>query len=298
LFGQFSHALVPGVVATLGGRLTYAKSAGMLLDAPAPHDEPERTDVRFSPSAALTWHAAPRLLVYARFQQGFRAGGLAVSTAGAQRFESDSLTSWEAGMRLGRPDRDRLSFNAAFSYARWADIQADLIDSSGLPFTANLGDGRIWGFEAEASWRLTPTLRLEAAAFVNSSALSRPVPAFAAADERDLPNIPGEGARAALHFETPLGRRVILAVDGALRYVGHSQLGIGPPLDLRQGGYADGQLGARLDFGRFGLSVDLDNVADARGNRFAFGNPFSIAGRDQLTPLRPRTLRIGFDAAF
>jgi outer membrane receptor protein involved in Fe transport len=298
LFGQFSHALLPDMVATLGGRLTYARSVGMLLDTPAPHDEPKRTDVRFSPSAALTWHAAPRLLVYARFQQGFRAGGLAVSTAGAQRFESDSLTSWEAGVRFGRADRDRLSVNAAFSYARWADIQADLIDSSGLPFTANLGDGRIWGFEAEASWRLTPSLRLEAAAYVNSSALSNPVPTFAAADERDLPNIPGEGARAALHFETPLSSRVTLALDSALRYVGHSQLGIGPPLDLRQGGYVDGQLGARLDFGRFGLSLDIDNLADARGNRFAFGNPFSVAAGDQLTPLRPRTVRIGFDAAF
>lgn len=298
LFGQFSHALTPGLVATLGGRLTYAKSVGMLLDTPNPADEPERTDVRLSPSAALTWHAGHRLLLYARFQQGFRAGGLAVSTAGAQRFESDSLTSWEAGLRFGRPDRDRLSFNAALSYARWADIQADLIDARGLPYTANLGDGRIWGFEAEASWRLTPSLRFEAAAFVNSSALSNPVPAFAAADERDLPNIPGEGARAALHFETPLSSRVTLALDGAVRYVGHSQLGIGPPLDVGQGGYVDGQLGARLDLGHFGVSLDLDNIADARGNRFAFGNPFSIAARDQVTPLRPRTVRIGFDAAF
>lgn len=298
LFGQFSQALMPGLIATFGGRLTYARSVGTLLDTPAPHDEPRRNDARLSPSAALTWHVGRALLLYARFQQGFRAGGLAVSTAGAQRFESDSLTSWEAGLRFGRPDRDRLSVNAALSYARWADIQADLIDARGLPFTANLGDGRIWGFEGEASLRLTPALRLEAAAFFNSSALSHPLPAFAAADERDLPNIPGEGARAALHFETPLGRRVSLALDGALRYVGHSQLGIGPPLDLRQGGYVDGQLGARLDFGRFGLSLDLDNVADARGNRFAFGNPFSIAARDQLTPLRPRTIRIGFDAAF
>lgn len=298
LFGQFSHAFAPSLIATAGGRLTYAKSVGILLDTPAPGDEPERTDLRLSPSAALTWHAGRGLLLYARFQQGFRAGGLSVTAAGAQRFESDSLTSWEAGLRFGRPDRDPLSFNAALSYARWADIQADLIDARGLPFTANLGDGRIWGFEAEVSWRLTPALRLEAAAFFNSSALSRPNPAFAAADERDLPNVPGEGARAALHFETPLSSRITLALDGAVRYVGHSQLGIGPPLDLGQGGYVDGQLGARLDFGRFGLSLDLDNVADARGNRFAFGNPFSIAARDQLTPLRPRTVRIGFDAAF
>ena len=33
------------------------------------------------------------------------------------------------------------------------------------------------------------------------------------------------------------------------------------------------------------------------GNRFALGTPFSI-GRDQITPLRPRTVRLGFDASF
>ena len=63
----------------------------------------------------------------------------------AERFESDSLASLEAGVRVGRRGVDRLSFDAALSYAKWDDVQADLIDSRGLPFTANIGDGRIYG---------------------------------------------------------------------------------------------------------------------------------------------------------
>src|SRR6185503_7916637 len=156
----------------------------------------DRTDVQFSPTAALTWRAGPGLLLYARFQQGFRAGGLAVSGIGAvtatQRFESDSLTSIETGLRLGRPG-GRFRLDAAISYAHWADIQADLIGPAGLPFTTNLGNGRIYGFELDATWRATPSLSLDAALFLNSSALTDPVPAFAAADERDLPNIAGAG---------------------------------------------------------------------------------------------------------
>jgi outer membrane receptor protein involved in Fe transport len=302
LFGQYSVALTERLVGTIGGRLTYSRSAGMPLDAPDDSNEPDRTDVRASPTAAITWRLGRRLLLYGRFQQGFRAGGLAVSATGsaasAQRFESDSLTSYEAGVRFGRPDADRLSFNAAISYARWADIQADLIDSRGLPFTTNLGDGRIYGLEFEASWRATRALSFDASAFINHSALSAPNPAFAAADERALPNIARAGARAAAHFRAALSPGLTVALDGSVRYVGESHLGIGAPLDIDQGRFVDGQIGARLDFGRFGLSLDVDNIADARGNRFSFGNPFSVASRQQTTPLRPRTVRIGFDAAF
>jgi outer membrane receptor protein involved in Fe transport len=302
LFGQYSLALTDRLVATAGGRVTISQAVGRVLDSPdGPGDEPKRTDVQVSPTAALTWRARPGLLLYARFQQGFRAGGLAVSGVGSvtavQRFDSDSLTSIEAGLRLGRSD-DRLRFDAAISYAQWADIQADLINAQGLPFTTNIGNGRIYGLELDASWRATPSLTFDVAAFINRSALSEPEPAFAAADELDLPNIAGAGGRAAVHFRTDLSPTVSLALDGTVRYVGKSRLGIGPPIDIVQGGFADGQIGARLDFGRFGVSLDIDNVADARGNRFAFGNPFSVASRMQTTPLRPRTVRIGFDAEF
>jgi outer membrane receptor protein involved in Fe transport len=302
LFGQYSLGLTDRLVGTFGGRLTWSRTIGELLDAPAGGEEPSRTDFRVSPTAALTWRPGGGVLLYARFQQGFRAGGLAVTASGAagpaQRFESDSLTSWEAGIRFGQAARDRFSVDASVSYARWADIQADLIDARGLPYTTNIGDGRILGFEVEASWRATPSLSFDVSAFLNSSALSRPVPAFAASDERDLPNIAHAGARAAAHFRTDLSSSVTLQLDGAARYVGHSQLGIGPPVDIVQGGFAEAQAGARLDFGRFGLSLDVDNITDARGNRFSFGNPFTVGSRMQTTPLRPRTIRIGFDAAF
>ena len=46
-----------------------------------------------------------------------------------------------------------------------------------------------------------------------------------------------------------------------------------------------------------GLTLGLTNLTDEEGNRFALGTPFAI-GRDQVTPLRPRTIRIGLDAAF
>ncbi|WP_114952423.1 TonB-dependent receptor domain-containing protein [Sphingosinicella terrae] len=303
LFGQYSLSLTSRLVATLGGRLTVAESIGEPLDSPDDdEDEPNQTNVHVSPAAALTWTAGDGWLAYLRYQEGYRAGGLAVSpTASAsptQRLDSDELTSIEAGLRFGRRDVGRLSFTAAASYTAWTDIQADLIDMRGLPYTANLGDGRIYGLEIEGSWRLTSSLSVDMAGFFNDSALSNPNPPFADQDGRDLPNIASSGARMAAHFRTDLAPSLSLAVDGSIRYVGESQLGAGGPADVSQGDFVEGQIGARLDFGRFGLSLDVDNVGDVRGNRFSFGNPFSLADGTQITPLRPRTIRIGFDAEF
>jgi outer membrane receptor protein involved in Fe transport len=323
LFGQYSLNLTNRLVATAGGRLTYSRSVGRPLDAPDNVEEPRRSDFRLSPSVALSWRAGPGAIVYTRYQQGFRAGGLAISATGsttvAERFRSDRVMSVEAGIRLGQPETGRLSVNAAISFVRWADIQADLVDSRGLPVTANIGSGQIFGAEVETTWRPFGGLTLEMAAFLNEtqrlgacleaggcgriagtsqSSLTNPAPAFAGAIDRDLPNVAGRGARLAVHYRASVSPGIDLSIASALRYVGPSRLGIGTPLDIAQGDYLDTQVGARLDFGRFGISFDVDNVGDVRGNRFAFGNPFSVGSGTQLTPLRPRTVRIGFDASF
>ena len=84
----------------------------------------------------------------------------------------------------------------------------------------------------------------------------------------------------------------------SVRYVGKSTLGVGQFLDIPQGNYFVVDADARLDFGRVTLSLNLDNIGDVRANTFAFGNPFGLAQRDQMTPLQPRTLRFGIDARF
>ena len=80
--------------------------------------------------------------------------------------------------------------------------------------------------------------------------------------------------------------------------MGRSKLGIGEPLDLAQGRFVNASIGARLSRGAVGFSLDIANLADARGNRFAFGNPFGVASGDQITPMVPRRVRIGIDARF
>ena len=302
-FGQYSHQIAPRVTATLGGRLSNTHSAGKLLDTPDTETgEPTRNELRFSPTVALAWKMDDHFLVYAHAQSAFRPGLLEVAAAGetpvGKRVDSDSLSMIELGVRFGRRGIDRFTFDASAAHERWSDIQSDLIDDSGLPFTTNIGDGRITSFEANASWRIASSLTLDASLFLNSSRLAKPAPGFAAADERDLPNIARAGGRFAASYQHRLDSRTALSLDGAIRYVGHSELGIGAPLDVSQGNYLDTAIGGRLSRGALGLSVDVTNLADARGNRFSYGNPFGIELRNQVTPLVPRRLRVGIDVRF
>jgi len=204
----------------------------------------------------------------------------------------------EGGFRFGRPGRDRFAASATLSYSRWSDIQADLVDETGLPFTVNIGSGRIIGLDTNIAWTPIAALQFELSAFFNRSSLTDPAPAYAAADERDLPNVAESGGRAALTYRATLSPSASFVLDASLRYVGTSQLGIGPPIDVSQGKYLESSVGGRLELGRMGLSLDVSNLGDVRGNRFAFGNPFGLVARNQITPLRPRSVRIGLDAKF
>lgn len=302
LFGQASLPIIGSLVGTIGGRLTISGSAGNLLDEETDTEETFRKKLRLSPTYALDWQATDSLSAYLRYQQGFRAGGLAVAPSGStiedQEFTADDLNLSELGMRWRNKERDRLSLRAAIFFVDWNHIQADLVDNSGLPYTANIGSGRIYGFDGEINWRLSPAFTMTAAAFLNDSHLYETEPALAVDDQNTLPNIAKDGVRVAAAWRKEIANGVVLSGDASLRYVGESHLGAGPLLGVSQGDYLVGALGGRLDFGKFALSLDIANVGDVRANSFAFGNPFGLAQRDQITPVRPRTVRLGIDARF
>ncbi|MGZ6015664.1 MAG: hypothetical protein ACXWKM_07950, partial [Phenylobacterium sp.] len=61
---------------------------------------------------------------------------------------------------------------------------------------------------------------------------------------------------------------------------------------------ASGRVAVGLGGQAWKMTAYVDNVADERGNTFAYGNPFSRARATQATPLRPRTVGMGFARAF
>nr|WP_176501015.1 TonB-dependent receptor [Sphingomonas sp. HMP9] len=309
LYGEGSVQLVPGLTATAGARVTRASLAGTGEDiAPARLETvalararvtADRIETSVLPSASLIAAVLPKVSLYGRYQQGFRPGGLAIESDFVRRFENDRVRTLESGVRYGLAGLDNAYLTASVSHTIWQDIQADFIDATGLPSTANIGDGRIWTFSAAGGWKPVAGLTLDAGFTYNDSRVTEPSPALFVALARmsQVPNIARYAGRLGADYRRDLGRDLELRVYGWARYVGRSRLGVGPVLGEEQGDYLDTALTARVGRPSLGVTLGMTNLTDSVGNRFALGTPFQM-GSGQITPQRPRTIRIGLDAAF
>ena len=321
LYGEGSLRLLPGILTTGGLRVTRSvldgEGEGIAERTPeilrAVTAQRVRTIVL--PSAAALVDLTPRAQLFLRYQQGFRPGGLAIEGDFVRRFREDRVATIEAGLRSGKPGGSRFDGALTLAHTSWRNIQADFIDGLGLPSTANIGDGQLWTIESNVGARLSKALRVEAALSYNHSSIDEPsavqlleLIGTAAVDPAttraqllarlsQIPNIARVTARAGAVYHRQVGEAADLKVDGWVRYVGSSRLGVGPLLGERQGSYLDSGVTARLGLGVVGISASVTNLANVRGNRFALGTPFTT-GRDQVTPLRPRSVRLAVDAAF
>lgn len=197
--------------------------------------------------------------------------------------------------------RDAIAISANLAYTDWRNIQADVTDRIGLPTTANIGDGRIYTAEGRIVVRAMQRLTLDASIIYNDSRLTQPAQFLRALSfegrSLDLPNVANLGGRLAFDYRTVMGDGMRLHLSGSARYVGKSQLGVGPILGRTQGDYVDTSLSASVTRGPVQISLSLANLLDSDGNRFSLGTPFDLH-TDYYTPLRPRTIRIGMDFAF
>lgn len=319
LYGEGSLPLHPGLIATVGGRYTHSRLGGSGVDV-SPFIArtfaavtAKRTEARFLPSASVLARLGHGAELYLRYQEGFRPGGLAIENDFVRRFRNDHTRTFEFGGRVGRPGSGPFDLAFSASFTRWEDIQADFIDASGLPSSANIGDGRVWSASLSGGVELAEGLRLDAGVTINRSRVDKPnvealLPLFAAATRAEqvaayygrttqVPNIARFSGRIGLAWRKDLGRDLALDLRGWASYIGRSRLGVGPELGEPQGNYLDSGVSLRIGREGLGLTLGVTNLADERGNRFSLGTPFSV-GREQVTPLRPRTLRLGLDASF
>ncbi|MEP9359692.1 TonB-dependent receptor [Sphingomonas sp. KR3-1] len=308
LYGEGTVEPVRGVTVTAGGRLTRSHLTGNSEDADRsyafredPGAKAARTETRFLPSAAIAYQPFAGLTLFGRFEQGFRPGGLAVRRDIIQRFQGDRLSTVEAGTRY---TADGLSLTASASMTWWTSIQADLIDGFGFPTTANIGDGRVLSLGLAARWKAAPGLDFDASLYLNGSKVTNPSQAVfplveGPSDFNRLPNVADASGRLGAAYRTALGGGdTEFSATSYLRYVGKSTLGIGPVLGKTQGDYVDTGLELRLARGRRALTLSATNLLDTRGNRFALGSPLLIRDEKQVTPLRPRTVRLGLEIGF
>lgn len=328
-YGKFSIELRDWLLLSGGGRLTHSRLSGMGRDVlpvfklAGADIEAERIETELLPSIELLGHVVPGVTLYARYEEGFRPGGLAIESDFVRQFRNDHIESWEAGARFGSP-RDGISASLSVAHAFWRDIQADFIDGRGLPSTANIGEGKITSIAGTLAFVPAPGLRIDFNAVYNHSRVTALTPEVARLSSASTINLPvagsaiglapigtigqfGPGAefgripnvadyamQANIDYRAPLGRNE-LRLGAWLKYIGPSRLGIGPVLGDEQGDYLDTGLAARLGNARRGVSLSMTNLFDSKGNRFALGTPFEIGNGGFVTPQRPRTIRIAVD---
>ena len=323
-YGEVTVELLQNLMATVGLRYTHARLGGKgedvtpLAATTGRAITAKRTENDFIPSASLLANLTNDVAVYARYQEGFRPGGLSINGNFVEHFRNDHVTTLEAGARFGRKGETPFDAVLSVSHTLWRDIQADFVDANGFPTTANIGDGKITSFSGSLALRplkglslelgavynksrvtqLSPTLDMSAVRFGNYIFGDSPSPVISSIGRLGrIPNVASHAVRGSVSYATFIGDEDF-RVRGWANYIGPSRLGIGPILGEGQGDYIDTGLAARLGNERRGLSLTMTNLFDSRGNRFALGTPFVPGSAGYLTPLRPRSIRIGVDVNF
>lgn len=304
VYAQATRRLVGSLSVTLGGRydldhlsgdtVNHSSSFNVLIDKQLQSNSDER---RFTPSVALSYAPMPKLLIFLRYETGFRPGGLTIGTQ-ARQYTGDRLGTAELGLRYGVASKDPLAFSLTGAATRWRNIQADILDGIGVPAVANIGDGHVATIDATLDLRVARDLSLHAAGFLARSRLRPSGALLGDEDETDLPNVARNGASVTLDYSHDEG--VGRAWRGGIRvqHVGPSILGVGTLLEGRQGNYTTVALDAELTVHRVAFTFDLTNLLDSRAPAFDVGTPFASFLEHDVTPLRPRTARFGMHYSF
>ncbi len=313
IFGEAVLPLTSKVSVTLGGRV-FVSDADVRSTTSEPLAQTASSFAGgvshsgFAPKIVIAYRPDRSLLLYAQAAEGYRPAGFNTTGATDQVFspeggaepnrvyQGDELWSFEAGVRASALD-GRLVLRSALFQSVWKNIQSDQLLASGLPFTANIGDGRNIGLEFEGAYSAGELL-LRGDFLINAPELSHANPAFPARADLGLAGVPGASAGASAHYawRLPQGRR--LEIDGRYAYVGTSHLTFDAITSPRMGGYSTGRLAATLADDRWRLTLAIDNPADVRGDTFAYGNPFTLRTTRQITPLRPRTISLSLRMAY
>jgi iron complex outermembrane receptor protein len=307
VYGKASYDFAPGWTASAGARV-FAIDLRTTSDVVVLNPTQSRAFVKkaqyqsWSPELSLQYQLADGDLIYVLGSEGYRpggfnSGGLTRPSVARSAFQPDRLRNYEAGVKLRLLER-RLDLRAAVFYDLWDDIQTDQYLSSGLAYTANVGDGRNLGLEIEADWRPSPHWTLQANALFNSPKVTRVNPAFATRVQDRLPGVPDISFGSLTAYERPLTDELSLRLAMEAGYVGRSRLTFDPAISPVMGGYFTGKLSAQIKSARWRLAAFLENPTNSQGDTFAYGNPFTFGQVRQVTPQRPRTLSLVLTAAF
>jgi iron complex outermembrane receptor protein len=307
LYGEGTWRFAPGWTASAGARAfdTSLKVAAQIVGAPPAKSRTVYASGDYhgvSSKLSLQYQFNDGLMLYGLYSEGFRPGGVNTTNfvgIKPQRttFDPDRLRNFEFGAK-GQILDHRLSVRAALFYDLWDNIQSDQYRQSGLAYTANVGDARIQGLEAEVAYDWDFGLTVQANALYSAPKFTRTNRDFAGQLGSGLPGAPRMSGGLVARYEHPLPRGLKLRFVAQADYVGPARLTFDPTFSARTDAVIDAELLAEIAAKRWSVGVFVSNPANTAGNTFAYGNPFTFGQVRQVTPQRPRTIGARLAAAF
>ncbi|HTJ18756.1 MAG TPA: TonB-dependent receptor [Steroidobacteraceae bacterium] len=297
---------------TLGGRYStndqdaHQVSSGALAGAPADLTATSSEDV-FTYSVAPKWKLDEHKSLYLRYATGFRPGGPNVVPPAAPAtvpriYDSDSLTSLEAGLKVESTDR-AYTLDIALFHIDWEDIQLFArVNNFGV--NVNGGKAASYGFEMTGSAYLADGFQVSLNGSLTDTHLKDDTPALSGGKAGDaLPFTPEWSASLNANYEWSVGAQAMAYIGGSLRHLSDQTASYDLAYRTAHGkqrtveSYDVFDLQTGVDFGRWTLELYGKNLTDADGKTSTGGIGSVPLGALPTGVIRPRTygLTVGFN---
>jgi iron complex outermembrane recepter protein len=235
--------------------------------------------------------------VYSASLCGADAGALGISDADAASYKSDSLWSYELGVKSALFER-RLIANAAVFHIDWTDIQQSVPFACGFSITQNAGKARSRGFELELQAMPFRDLTLGAGvgrtdALITDGGRLNLVPVG-----QPIQQVPDWTFTGSSDYRFVVGG-LPLSAFASYSYVGSSISRLNALNGRRRAAYSLVNLRLAAEINNASVSVFADNILNKIGN-LADVPPTTIEdpNRPRIAVSRPRTIgvdvRVGF----
>jgi iron complex outermembrane receptor protein len=289
-FGSFTWHLTPRFEVTTGARYSHNNVSTVQTLEGLLNGGGSVLTGRSSENIS-TWSVSPlfavtdRVSLYARVAKGYRPGGPNVVPPSApanipNQFESDTLISYEAGVR-GETEGRTFSYDASVYYLDWRNVQVIVTyedpNLGTIDLDGNGGKARSTGAELTATLRPTPGLSLTFNAAYNDAELQDDLPPIG--EPAVVPGIKGDRlpfapqwtASLSADYEWPVTDNVVAFLGGSIRSISEQKTDFDPAYRAAFGdrleidGYERVDLRAGLYFGNFNLTLYGKNVTDSEG---------------------------------
>lgn len=162
----FGNGTAPS--ATIGVPITRSQGFCAIIGCELNDFNPrKKTDDQFMPSVGVQYDFADRLMGYATYSKGFKAGGYSASSS-ASVFGPEKVDAYEIGLK-GSAAGNMLTYNLAIFRMNYTGLQETTFDVNAASRVSNVAGARSQGVELGTALRLSSYLRLDAdIAYLNS----------------------------------------------------------------------------------------------------------------------------------